>query len=100
LEPPFSDWVVAVTGDHATPASGGVLHTGDPTPFVVAAPSARADAVASFGEQQCRAGLLGVLAASDVMPLMCSHANRPRFLGHRPSAFPTIALPDHPEPFR
>jgi 2,3-bisphosphoglycerate-independent phosphoglycerate mutase len=100
LEPPFSDWVVVVTGDHATPASGGVLHTGDPTPFVIAAPTARADSVTSFGEQHCQAGLLGVLAASDVMPLMCSHANRPRFLGHRPSAFPTIALPDDPEPFR
>jgi 2,3-bisphosphoglycerate-independent phosphoglycerate mutase len=99
-EPPFSDWVVVVTGDHATPASGGVLHTGDPTPFVIAAPGARADAVSSFGEQQCRAGMLGVLAASDVMPLMCSHANRPRFLGHRPSPFPTVALPDDPEPFR
>ncbi len=100
LEPPFSDWVVAVTGDHATPASGGVLHTGDPTPFVVVAPSARGDGVQSFGEQQCQAGLLGILAASDVMPLLCSHANRPRFLGHRLSPFPTIALPDHPEPFR
>lgn len=100
LDPPFSDWVVVVTGDHATPASGGVLHTGDPTPFVIAAPTARPDGVVAFGEQQCRSGLLGVLAASDVLPLMCSHANRPRFLGHRLSPFPTIALPDDPEPFR
>ena len=100
LEPPFSNWVVAVTGDHATPASGGVLHTGDPTPFVVVAPSARRDGVASFGEDQCRAGLLGVLSASDVLALMCSHANRPRFLGHRPSPYGTIALPDDPMPFR
>ena len=100
LEPPFSNWVVAVTGDHATPASGGVLHTGDPTPFVIVAPDARNDDVTSFGEQQCRSGLLGVLAASDVLALMCSHANRPRFLGHRPSPFATIALPDEVEPFR
>lgn len=100
LEPPFSNWVVVVTGDHATPASGGVLHTGDPTPFVIAAPSARRDGVATFGEDTCRDGLLGVVSASDVMPLMCSHANRPRFLGHRPSPYPTIALPDRPEPFQ
>ena len=99
LEPPFSDWVVAVTGDHATPASGGVLHTGDPTPFVVVGPSVRPDDVFTFGEQSCRRGALGVLAASDVLPLMCSHANRPRFLGHRPSPYPTIALPDSPVPF-
>lgn len=100
LQPPFSDWVVAVTGDHATPASGGVLHTGDPTPFVVVGPSVRPDDVSTFGEQTCRRGALGVLVASDVLPLMCSHANRPRFLGHRPSAYPTIALPDAPVPFR
>ncbi len=100
LRPPFTDWVVAVTGDHATPASGGVLHTGDPTPFVVVGPSVRPDGVVAFGEQASRRGALGVIAASDVLPLMCSHANRPRFLGHRPSAYPTIALPDAPVPFR
>lgn len=99
LEYPFSDWVIAVTGDHATPASGGVLHTGDPTPFVIKAPTARPDAVSHFGEAPCRAGLLGVLAASDVLPLLCSHANRPRFLGHRSGHWPTIALPDDPVPF-
>jgi 2,3-bisphosphoglycerate-independent phosphoglycerate mutase len=100
LEPPFSDWVVAVTGDHATPASGGVLHSGDPTPFVVAGPGVRPDGVSAFGELTSRQGALGVIAASDVLPLMCSHANRPRFLGHRPSPYPTIALPDEPTPFR
>jgi 2,3-bisphosphoglycerate-independent phosphoglycerate mutase len=100
IEPPFSDWVVAVTGDHATPASGGVLHSGDPTPFVIAGPSVRPDGVSVIGEVTSRQGALGVIAASDVLPLMCSHANRPRFLGHRPSPYPTIALPDDPTPFR
>ncbi len=100
LEPPFSRWVVGVTGDHATPASGGVLHSGDPTPFVVVGPSVRPDDVSTFGELTSRRGALGVLAASDVLPLMCSHANRPRLLGHRPSPYPTIALPDEPVPFR
>ncbi|MDT7744620.1 MAG: 2,3-bisphosphoglycerate-independent phosphoglycerate mutase, partial [Actinomycetota bacterium] len=37
--------VVAVTGDHATPSTGGVLHTGDPTPLVVAGPTVRPDPV-------------------------------------------------------
>lgn len=99
LEPPFSHWVISITGDHATPASGGVLHTGDPTPFVVVAPTARPDDVEAFGEDPCRSGILGVLRAADVLPLMTSHANRPRFLGHRSSPFPTLALPDEPEPF-
>src|SRR5436305_848748 len=33
--------IVCVTGDHATPASPDVIHSGDPVPFVVAGPGVR-----------------------------------------------------------
>ena len=92
--------VVAVTGDHATPSTGGVMHTGDPTPFTVAGGAVRPDGVAAFGERAARAGDLGVLAASDVLPLLFSAAGRPAFLGHRTGARPTVALADAPEPMR
>jgi 2,3-bisphosphoglycerate-independent phosphoglycerate mutase len=92
--------VVAVTGDHATPSTGAVLHTGDPTPFAIAGGAVRPDAVAALGESHARAGDLGVLGAADVLPLMFSAAGRPAFLGHRIGPGRTIALPDHPEPMR
>lgn len=92
--------VVAVTGDHATPSTGGVLHTGDPTPFVVAGGAVRPDRVRQFGEAPARRGDLGVLAASDVLPLLLGLADRPAFLGHRTSALRTWALADHPAPLR
>jgi 2,3-bisphosphoglycerate-independent phosphoglycerate mutase len=92
--------VVAVTGDHATPSTGGVLHTGDPSPFVVAGGAIRADGVNTFGEAPTRHGDLGTLRAVDVLPLLFSAANRPAFLGHRPSALQSWALPDGPAPFR
>ncbi|HMN99112.1 MAG TPA: alkaline phosphatase family protein [Miltoncostaeaceae bacterium] len=92
--------VVAVTGDHATPSTGGVLHTGDPTPFVMAGGAVRPDGVAELGESPARAGHLGVVRAADVLPLMFSAAGRPAFLGHRIGPRPTLALPDHPEPMR
>ncbi len=92
--------VVAVTGDHATPSTGSVMHTGDPTPFVIAGGAVRPDAVAALGETSARAGDLGVLAAADVLPVMFSAAGRPAFLGHRIGPRRTIALPDHPEPMR
>lgn len=92
--------VVAVTGDHATPSTGGVLHTGDPTPFVAAGGAVRPDGVTAFGEAPARYGDLGVLGAADVLPVLFSAANRPFFLGHRPGALPTPALPDCPLPFR
>jgi 2,3-bisphosphoglycerate-independent phosphoglycerate mutase len=92
--------VVAVTGDHATPSTGGVMHTGDPTPFVVAGGAVRPDGVTSLGEAPARAGDLGTLRASDVLPLVFSAAGRPAFLGHRIGPRPTTALPDDPEPMR
>jgi len=90
--------VVAVTGDHATPSTGGVLHTGDPTPFVVAGGAIRPDGVEVFGELPAARGDLGMLRADDVLPLLCSAADRPAFLGHRTAALPSIALADQPVP--
>ena len=92
--------VVAVTGDHATPSTGGVMHTGDPTPFVLAGGAARPDGVTALGEVAARHGDLGTLRAADVLPLLFSAAGRPAFLGHRTGPRRTIALPDDPEPMR
>ena len=89
--------VVAVTGDHASPSVGGLLHSGDPTPFVVAAPGLRPDAVTSFGERHSMAGECGRLRAAEVLPYLLGLANRPFFIGHRPGAQRTLALPDAPE---
>ena len=89
--------VVAVTGDHATPSVGPLLHSGDPTPFVVAGPGVRPDAVSAFGEQWMLGGALGRLAAGDVLPLLAGHANRPFFLGHRPGPCASVALPGRPD---
>lgn len=90
--------VVAVTGDHASPSVGGLLHSGDPTPFVVAAPGLRADAVTTFGERPALGGECGRLRAAEVLPFLLGLANRPFFIGHRPGARRTLALPDAPEP--
>ncbi|MFO0336013.1 MAG: phosphoglycerate mutase [Pseudomonadota bacterium] len=90
--------VVAVTGDHASPSIGGLLHSGDPTPFVAAAPGLRPDAVTTFGERHALAGECGRLAAADVLPYLAGLANRPFFLGHRPGAARSVALPGDPEP--
>ena len=90
--------IVAVTGDHATPSVGGVLHTGDPTPLVVAGPTVRPDPVTAFGEAPAASGWYGVVRAAELLPLLFGHANRPVFLGHRATPRPTLALPDVPEP--
>jgi 2,3-bisphosphoglycerate-independent phosphoglycerate mutase len=83
---PIEEAVVCVTGDHATPASPEVIHSGDPVPLVVAGPGVRADAVDAFGELTCSAGILGQLRGPDLMPLLLNAADRPLFLGSRPTA--------------
>lgn len=90
--------IVAVTGDHATPSVSSLLHSGDPTPFVVAGPGVRADDVSTFGERAGAAGSVGSIRAEDVLSLLASHANRPFFRGHRPGPWNTVALPGRPSP--
>ena len=84
---PVDRAVVCVTGDHATPASPEVIHSGDPVPFVVAGPGVRADHVREFGESTCADGILGHLRGPDMMPVLLNAADRPLFLGSRPTPF-------------
>jgi 2,3-bisphosphoglycerate-independent phosphoglycerate mutase len=84
---PLERAIVCVTGDHATPASPDVIHSGDPVPFVLAGPGVRADDVTAFGELTCARGILGALRGPDVMPVLLNAADRPLFLGSRPTPF-------------
>jgi 2,3-bisphosphoglycerate-independent phosphoglycerate mutase len=86
-ELPTDRAIVCVTGDHATPAYPDVIHSGDPVPFVVAGPGVRADRVREFGELTCAEGILGQLRGPDMMPVLLNAADRPLFLGSRPTPF-------------
>jgi 2,3-bisphosphoglycerate-independent phosphoglycerate mutase len=77
--------IVCVTGDHATPASPDVIHSGDPVPLLVAGRGVRADRVERFGELDCASGILGQLRGPDLMPVLLNAADRPLFLGSRPT---------------
>jgi 2,3-bisphosphoglycerate-independent phosphoglycerate mutase len=79
--------IVCVTGDHATPAYPEVIHSGDPVPLVLAGPGVRADGVTEFGELPCAGGILGHLRGPDLMPVLLNAADRPLFLGSRPTPF-------------
>lgn len=92
-----TDFVLAVTGDHATPSDTTLLHSGDPTPFIVAGPDVRIDAVREFGETALLSGSLGRLRAADIAPLLHGLARRPFFIGHRPGPLISPALPSAPE---
>ncbi len=90
--------VVAVTGDHATPSTHGVMHTGEPTPLLVAGPTVRPDTVTEWGELPAQQGWWGQVRADELLPLLLGQANRPVFLGHRITTRAVIALADSPQP--
>ncbi len=79
--------IVCITGDHATPCTPDVIHSGDPVPFLVAGPGVRADGVTEFGELPCSQGILGHLRGPDMMPVLLNAADRPLFLGSRPTPY-------------
>ena len=95
----LGDVVLCVTGDHATPTDPEVIHSGDPVPFLLSGPGVRADRVARFGELDCGAGILGRIGGRDVMPLLLNAADRPLYLGSRPTPVPGAAgMPAAVEP--
>lgn len=68
--------VVAVTGDHSTPAAYR-SHSWHPVPVVLWAPgTARPDGASGFGEGECRRGGLGIFPAYQLLGLMLGHAGR------------------------
>jgi 2,3-bisphosphoglycerate-independent phosphoglycerate mutase len=77
--------ILCVTGDHATPTDPEVIHSGDPVPFLLSGPGVRADRVERFGELDFGAGLLGRITGRDVMPLLLNAADRPLYMGSRPT---------------
>jgi 2,3-bisphosphoglycerate-independent phosphoglycerate mutase len=93
--------ICCLTGDHATPASPNVIHSGDPVPLLVAGPGVRADRVERFGEADCADGILGHLRGPDLLPVLLNAADRPLFLGSRPTPFDGAdGYPALLEPFR
>lgn len=73
--------VLAVTGDHSTPARLR-SHSWHPVPFLLWAPATiRQDPATQFGESSCATGGLGTFPATEIMPQLMAHANRLRKFG-------------------
>ena len=67
--------VLAVTGDHSTPAQMAA-HSWHPVPVLLWAQTCRPDPVIEFGESYCLRGGLGQFQAMYLMPLAMAHAGR------------------------
>ena len=72
--------VLAVTGDHSTPAAMKA-HSWHPVPLIISSKYCRCRAVADFSESSCLSGDLGIIKATEIMPLLLAHAGRLRKFG-------------------
>jgi len=87
---------IAITGDHATPTSGGMMHSAHPTSLILAGPHVSPDETSVCSEQIHATGDLGIVQASDILSLLAHYSHRATFIGHNIGAHRTIALPDNP----
>ena len=91
--------IVCVTADHGTPSGTGLIHSGDPVPVIVSGPGVPADAVTSFSERACAAGLLGTVRGEDFMPVLLNARGTTRYLGARLTPHVGLHWPEEYEPF-
>jgi len=67
--------VLAITGDHSTPA-GIKSHSWHPVPLLLASPTCRRDGSTAFTETICARGALGNMESKYLMGLLLGHALR------------------------
>jgi 2,3-bisphosphoglycerate-independent phosphoglycerate mutase len=76
--------LVVITGDHATPSSGPLIHSGEAVPLLIAGgPNVLTDDVHEFHERAAIHGGLGRIAGTDLMPLLLNLTDRIRLHGVR-----------------
>jgi 2,3-bisphosphoglycerate-independent phosphoglycerate mutase len=72
--------VLAVTGDHSTPAALG-SHSWHPVPLLLVSSTCRRDGSAAFTETACSRGALGNIESKYLMGLLLAHALRLKTFG-------------------
>ena len=96
-----ADLLVVVTGDHATPSSGPLIHSGEAVPVLLAGGlNVLSDPVSTFHERAVIRGGLGHIRGADVMPLLLNTTDRVRLHGVRHQAEARPYWQWRPEPFR
>lgn len=77
------DLLVVITGDHATPSGGPLIHAGEPSPLCLAGAGVWRDAVQSLDEVACAAGALGLLRGAELMSMIVNYLDRAKLWGLR-----------------
>lgn len=74
--------LLIVTGDHTTPSSGSLIHSGEPVPIMFIGKNVRVDDVTAFGERSCTKGSIRMYG-SDLMQMILNLTDRAQFYNFR-----------------
>lgn len=77
------DLLLVVTGDHTTPSSGSMIHSGEAVPIMFIGGPVRIDDVTKFGERSCAKGSLR-MKGTDLIPIILNLTERAQFFNFRP----------------
>jgi 2,3-bisphosphoglycerate-independent phosphoglycerate mutase len=91
-------FLLIVTGDHGTPSSGRMLHSGDSIPILFAGMSVLRDDVSRFNERDAAKGGMGRLRGLDIMNMALNLTDRANLYGVRHSPFSISSTPGDPVP--
>ena len=95
-----ADLLVVVTGDHATPSSGPLIHSGEAVPLIiVGGANVLVDEVKEFHERAAVHGSLGRVYGADLMPILLNLTDRIRLHGVRHQRQARPYWQGRPEPF-
>lgn len=78
------DILLIVTGDHCTPSSGSMIHSGETVPIMFVGKNVRPDDIAKFGERSCAKGSIRI-HGSDLMQMILNYTERALFYNFKPS---------------
>ncbi|MGE0823186.1 MAG: alkaline phosphatase family protein [Candidatus Binatia bacterium] len=93
--------LVVITGDHATPSSGPLIHSGETVPLlIVGGPNVLSDEVRCFHERAVSRGGLGHVFGKDLMPLLLNLTDRVRLYGVQHQSHARPYWQKKPVPFR
>lgn len=83
-----------VTGDHTTPSSGTMIHSGEPLPIMFIGENVRVDDVEVFGERSCSKGSIRMYG-SDLMQMVLNFTDRAQFYNFRAGSRKLNHIPKH-----
>ena len=92
------DFLLVVTGDHGTPSSGRMLHSGDSIPILFAGMNVLKDDVVHFSERDAARGGMGRLRGLDIMNITLNLTDKANLFGVRYSPFWVPSAPREPIP--